>query len=325
MLLKLQNITALKGSHILLADDNETNREIIFGLLEPSGILIDSATNGQMALEQYKANPNKYELILMDIQMPIMDGHKATQLIRQIDTNIPIVALTANAMNEDIQKSLEVGMNAHLNKPIEIEKLYDILLTYLSPKTNETSQSVESSHEASIPAFISIDTTKGLNYLGGNQTLYLKLLHNFQNDYQNITISRLDDTTLRTIHTLKGFSGSIGALRLYELSQKLEQPSGNKYLEAFNQELHKVLDELNTKLPQKTQKPKSAKAPISAKLKNELFKNLKDALEFMEPNKCSDIIQKIEAYALDSQETQRFEEIKRLVEHYEFDEALKFF
>ncbi len=322
---KLQNITALKGSHILLTDDNETNREIIYGLLEPSGILIDSATNGQMALERYKANPHKYELILMDIQMPIMDGYKATQLIRQMDTDIPIVALTANAMEEDIQKSLEVGMNAHLNKPIEIEKLYAILLAYLSPKTNETVQITERPDEASIPTFVSIDTSKGLAYLGGNQTLYLKLLHNFQNDYQNITISHLDVTTKRTIHTLKGFSGSIGAVRLHELSQKLEQPSGDKYLEVFNQELHTVLNELSTKLPQKTQKIESAKVPIDAKLKNELFKNLKDALESMEPNKCSAIIQKIEAYALDSQETQRFEEIKRLTEQYEFDEALKFF
>jgi HPt (histidine-containing phosphotransfer) domain-containing protein len=186
-------------------------------------------------------------------------------------------------------------------------------------------QITERPDEASIPTFVSIDTSKGLAYLGGNQTLYLKLLHNFQNDYQNITISHLDVTTKRTIHTLKGFSGSIGAVRLHELSQKLEQPSGDKYLEVFNQELHTVLNELSTKLPQKTQKIESAKVPIDAKLKNELFKNLKDALESMEPNKCSAIIQKIEAYTLDSQETQRFEEIKRLTEQYEFDEALKFF
>jgi len=322
---QLHTIATLKGSHILLADDNETNREIIFGLLEPSGILIDSATNGQMALKKYKANPNKYELILMDIQMPIMDGYKATQLIRQIDTDIPIVALTANAMHEDIQKSLEVGMNAHLNKPIEIDKLYDILLTYLTPKTNETSHALETPQKVSIPAFGSIDTSKGLAYLGGNQTLYLKLLHNFQDDYQNVTIDSLDDTAKRTIHTLKGFSGSIGAVRLYELCQKLEQPNGNNYLEAFHHELHTLLHELNTKLPPKTQKIESPKAPIDAKLKNELFKNLKDALELMEPKKCSDIIQKIELYALDTQETQRFEAIKKLVEHYEFDEALKFF
>ena len=126
----------LKGSHILLAEDNETNQEIIVGLLEESGIMIDIANDGQEAVNKYKEDPNKYELIFMDLQMPVMDGYEATRQIRALDKEIQIVALTANAMVEDIEKTQAVGMDEHLNKPIEVEKLYATLLKRLSKKVD---------------------------------------------------------------------------------------------------------------------------------------------------------------------------------------------
>lgn len=129
-----KEMLTLKGSNILLVEDNETNSLLILSLLEASGMKIDSAMNGKIAVEKYKQNQEKYELILMDIQMPVMDGYEATKQIREIDKNIPIIAITANAMEKDRQRSKSVGMDEHISKPIDIKKLYTILLKYISKK-----------------------------------------------------------------------------------------------------------------------------------------------------------------------------------------------
>jgi len=123
-----RDINLLKNCKILLAEDNEINQEIVSGLLENSSIELDIAKNGKEAIEKFKKN--RYTLILMDIQMPVMDGYETTKIIRQIDKNIPIIAITANAMKEDIKKSAKFGMNSHINKPIEVEELYETILKY---------------------------------------------------------------------------------------------------------------------------------------------------------------------------------------------------
>ncbi len=319
-----QSITALKGSSILLVEDNETNQEIVLGLLEDSGIIIDIASNGQMAIDRYNANPTKYELILMDIQMPIMDGYQATSIIRQTNSTIPIVALSANAMKEDIEKSHAVGMNTHLNKPIEVEKLYDVLLKYISQKENQDASN-ESPKEPEywIPAFDRIDTSIGLGYLGGDQAFYLKLLHNFKKNYENLAIDALDEESFkRTVHTIKGLSANIGAMGLHERAKSLEENRDALHSEAFIQELCGVMEELGQKLETAIQEESETRKRIDSHLKNKLFKELKEALKLMEPQTCDAVIQKIEQYTLDIQEKQRFERVKEFVEAYEFDEAL---
>lgn len=127
-------INTLSGTKVLLVEDNRTNQEIIGFLLEDSGIIIDIASDGKVAVDKFMHS--SYDLILMDIQMPRMDGYEATTIIRKQDQNIPIIALTANAMKEDVDKTKAVGMNEHLNKPIDVEKLYDVLLKYISTKSD---------------------------------------------------------------------------------------------------------------------------------------------------------------------------------------------
>jgi len=139
------NINTIDNAHILLVEDNEINQEIIIGLLEHSSIKLDIASNGQEAIEF--SEKQKYDLILMDIQMPIMDGYEASERIREKDKNIPIIALTANAMKEDIEKSQRHGMNTHLNKPIDVEKLYRVFLQYLSQNNSVGGSSSELSTE----------------------------------------------------------------------------------------------------------------------------------------------------------------------------------
>ena len=127
----LNQMSQLEGKRILVAEDKLINQEIILGLLEDSKIIIDIAENGEEAIELH-AN-NNYSLILMDIQMPILDGYAAAKIIRESDTKIPIIAVSASAMKEDIEKTIESGMNDHLNKPIDVTLLYQTLLKYALP------------------------------------------------------------------------------------------------------------------------------------------------------------------------------------------------
>jgi CheY-like chemotaxis protein/two-component sensor histidine kinase len=124
-----------EGSHVLLAEDVEINREIVKAMLEPTLVEIDCAENGAEAVRMFNAAPDKYDIIFMDLQMPEMDGFEATRRIRASDseraTTIPIVAMTANVFQEDIENCLEAGMNSHLGKPINMGDVLGALRTYL--------------------------------------------------------------------------------------------------------------------------------------------------------------------------------------------------
>ncbi|MDR2421567.1 MAG: response regulator [Oscillospiraceae bacterium] len=123
------------GRRILLAEDVEINREILIALLEPTGIEIDCAENGALALEKFSASPDAYDMIFMDVQMPEMDGYEATRGIRALKNpkaaTIPVVAMTANVFREDVEKCLAAGMNDHVGKPLDLEEVLDRLREYL--------------------------------------------------------------------------------------------------------------------------------------------------------------------------------------------------
>lgn len=122
-------VHAIASARILVAEDNKMNQMLLQMLLEESTLMLDFAQDGQIALEKFKQND--YDMILMDIQMPNMNGYQATQKIREIDPKIPIIALSANVMEDDIQKAYDVGMNDYLHKPIENTKLFETLIKYL--------------------------------------------------------------------------------------------------------------------------------------------------------------------------------------------------
>ena len=124
-----------KDCSILLAEDVEINREIVLALLEPTGLEIDCAENGAIAVEMFLANPEKYSMIFMDLQMPEMDGYNATRKIRSSGQSgaedIPIFAMTANVFREDIERCLEAGMDGHIAKPLDFDEVIKILRKYL--------------------------------------------------------------------------------------------------------------------------------------------------------------------------------------------------
>ncbi len=123
------------GRRILLAEDIDVNREIVIDLLEHTGVAVDCAENGRVAYEMYRAHPGRYDLIFMDIHMPEVDGYEATRMIRALDEprarEVPIVAMTANAFREDIERCLEAGMDDHISKPIDVAEMVGKLRTHL--------------------------------------------------------------------------------------------------------------------------------------------------------------------------------------------------
>jgi CheY-like chemotaxis protein len=129
-----QEAVSFEGFKVLVVEDNELNLEISKDILESAGVVVESAEDGSIAVERLKEKgPDYYDCILMDIQMPVMDGFEATRTIRQMfpDKRIPIIALSANAFDEDRRKSFEAGMDGHLAKPIVIAQLEDALKKYL--------------------------------------------------------------------------------------------------------------------------------------------------------------------------------------------------
>ena len=132
-----EETSAFEGKKVLLVEDNELNQEIASTILSEAGFTVDIANDGDVAVNKMKqAAAGQYDLILMDIQMPKMDGYEATRQIRQLADRqiaaIPIVAMTANAFEEDRQSALDAGMNGHIAKPIENSELFEILKTVLN-------------------------------------------------------------------------------------------------------------------------------------------------------------------------------------------------
>jgi signal transduction histidine kinase/CheY-like chemotaxis protein len=127
-----------RGRRLLLAEDVAINREIVLALLEDTGALIDCAENGEEAVAMFRGDPEKYDLIYMDLQMPVMDGYEATRRIRALDTprakTAPIIAMTANAFAEDVEKCKRAGMDAHIAKPIEVEALLAVTDKFLKAR-----------------------------------------------------------------------------------------------------------------------------------------------------------------------------------------------
>ena len=226
----------LTGKKVLLVEDKEINRELATELLNEVGLEIESAENGKIAVE--KVQINHYDLILMDIQMPEMDGLTATKTIRALDgfENLPILAMTAHAMKGEAEKSLAAGMNEHITKPIDPVFLYKTIFKYLCPeisldeqlKNNHSVQKQISKNEEFIISIHGIDTKSGLTRIGNKVDAYLRLLQTFAKNYHSASeeieklVNQKDSANLASyFHTLAGIAGNLGADKVYQLSYTL--------------------------------------------------------------------------------------------------------
>lgn len=240
---------SLEGIYVLLAEDNLVNQEVITEILTSKGIKIDIANNGLEAVEKFKANQDDYDAILMDIQMPILDGYEATKQIRKLNIDIPIIALTANAMKEDIEKTKAVGMNAHLNKPIDFKKLLETINKFSNIHETIEEKEVEKSNISSqIPEFKYLDVDYGLNLVMGIEPAYLELVKGLLK-YKTMDFNSLNDEELkRTAHSLKGLSASAGASELSESSLDLEKTLDRSKIDGLKEKLNIICEDIEEKL-----------------------------------------------------------------------------
>jgi CheY-like chemotaxis protein len=218
---------------LLVVEDNEINQQVARELLQQALFHVDIANHGQEAIDMI--GKGQYDCILMDVQMPVMDGFTATRELRKDERykTLPILAMTANATHEDRQRCEEAGMDDHIAKPIIPRILFETLLKWVPHKERELpdmpdDEAIDAA-PVELPELQGVDTEAGLARVGGNIRSYLKLLDKFaenQSDaikqIQSAVADGDSELSVRLAHTLKGVGGAIGATALQEAAAKLE-------------------------------------------------------------------------------------------------------
>jgi len=232
------DLAAIAGARVLLVEDNDLNQQVASELLSGTGFLVDLAENGQVALD--KLARSFYDIVLMDMQMPVMDGIAATHEIRRQERfhDLPVVAMTANAMRQDQDACLAAGMNDYIPKPIEPEHLQRTLLKWIRPRpglggklTTLASADPEPAETDGLPRGVpGLDVDLGLKHVAFNRTLYLSLLEKFLARLEEMpaqiqtAIAEGEPVVARRLaHTLRGTAGTLGASQVQERATTLEQ------------------------------------------------------------------------------------------------------
>jgi len=232
---KSEVLKSIEGSRILLVEDNAINQQVATELLEQAGFVVTGANNGKQGVQLVKKSA--FDLVLMDVQMPEMDGHEATRIIRKepgFDA-LPIVALTAHAMAGEREKCLESGMNDYLSKPIKPDDLYAVLAKWIKPGERSVPESKDQTPSGEgrdeLPEELpGINISEGLKNIGGKKKFFRKLLLEFYEDYRELATeitqslsNRQTEDINRRAHTIKGIAATIGAEDLMNNASVLEE------------------------------------------------------------------------------------------------------
>ncbi|MDT8405917.1 MAG: PAS domain S-box protein [Methylococcales bacterium] len=280
----------LGDARVLLVEDNALNQEVALALLQRLGLAVDSADNGQQAIDKVKQH--HYDLVLMDLLMPVLDGLKATQAIRQLPTGktLPIIALTANAFAESRQRCLDAGMNDFLTKPIDPEQLQQMLSAWLPKaqvKVPKKPVEIKDKDERGSECF---DPERGLRYFADDHTLYQNTLRRFIERHQNAVEpmsqawrQRDWETCQRLAHTLKGLAATVGGEAVRQQASAVEkacarqQPFNDALLHSLAQALAQLCQVIADYLPAPKASP-HAIAPLPAEQLQPLAQQLEQAL-----------------------------------------------
>jgi CheY-like chemotaxis protein len=346
----VEQVANYSSSRVLLVEDNAINRQVALGFLADTLVEVEVAENGLIAIE--KIQRQHFDLVLMDIQMPQMDGLTATKEIRGRlnKTVIPVVAMTAHAMAEDIEASLAAGMNAHITKPIDPQILYRVMADHLKPcetevepstsveelvlVVNESGDVNEPGSEAWFMAALEqvngIDATVALAKMNGRTTLYLGLVRDFEQQQQNLAqllLGMFDDqqwqVLYRSVHSLKSNAAYIGAYRMAELAQNLETGLGQgehnkEALLELCQLLKSILNQLSGVYPQQSE-PELVKFS-----KRKLRKRLLQILPLLQKSdlEVEEQLPALVRFCQGSQYAQAVNELIELIDDVEYEQSV---
>jgi len=327
------------GARLLLVEDNEINQQVAQEILEGAGTRVSIARHGQEALDMLAKE--SFDGVLMDMQMPVMDGITATVEIRKQPQykDLPIIAMTANAMAGDRDRCLAAGMNDHVIKPIDIKELFEVLGRWIDvPEQRRQDflpQTQGVTSEAVLPELPGIDTKTGLARVGNNSKLYLNILHKFR-DSQAHTPEEIEQalatgdrrTAERLAHTLKGVCGNVGAdklraaARVLEAAIKAGQDDTATEQAAVRRELTLVvaaLEELDQARPTVVQ---TAAVPGMEEIRP-MLEQLRSLLEDDDAD-ATEVLENLQGQYAGSTFAAAFDPLALAIGDYEFEVALKY-
>ena len=336
----------IKGIKILLVEDNEVNQLVANALLSQMGFKVDIAENGLEALE--KLEEAEYDMVLMDVQMPVMDGYKATKRIRSNPrwSNLPVIALTGHDMSEHRLRGNRCGMNDSINKPVNPHELLAIITKYVNikelpaPAPGKSVNEFENTEDLSWPDLPGIILTDGLNRVNGNQDLYKKILLQFGAsnvdtvDNLETALSMGDDmTACRLAHTVKGVAANIGAVQLAAVAAELESAlmSGgigfdDALLAKFDESFTEVMDSIKKlealEVEQKIKEQDAIKEDADPDAIRRLMIDLAQMLE-IGSSKSMKQIEMLGKYLSNSKVDKQFKQLKSDVDIFDMDKALE--
>lgn len=331
----------LQGTSILLVEDNDINQELAVELLESNGMNVTVAENGQIALDIL--SKQDFDGVLMDCQMPVMDGYEATQAIRKQAKyqDLPILAMTANAMAGDKEKVIASGMNDHIAKPINLKVMIKIMANWI--QTNHLSQAtvieeqIATDTQSNIfDCLTGINTKIGLNITQGNIELYSRLLekfyrgqHGFVEQFEQAKSSEDKSASERLAHTLRGVAGNIGATAIVASAAALESACEKKadnsalnlLLKNVDEQLQPVLAGLHNFIITKEQSEIKADLAAVSRPDSEKLQLLR-AMIFDNDTEASDLLIDLTALNYPVSYTVLLTRIDVLISAYDFDGAL---
>lgn len=257
----------IRGAKILLVEDNEINQQVAKEILEGEGFWVDIAENGQVAVQKVLgSDPGSYDIVLMDLQMPVKDGYEASKEIREDKRfdDLPIVAMTADAMAGVKEQVFEVKMNDYIPKPINPTELYEALVRWISFKEREHFKVKEDVHtdkaqlkELIFEKLIDFNVAAGLDRIKNNLKLYYKLLNDFSKDNYDLAekiaehIEKGDiKTAQRLAHTVKGTAGNIGAEKIHFAATKMDYALKNEVKEDYEGLIYKLSEAIKPAIEQ---------------------------------------------------------------------------
>ena len=257
----------LQGVRVLLVEDNLINQQIAVELLHRQNVYVEVVGNGLLAVERIEAVPPDilpYDAILMDVHMPVMDGFEATKRIRQCNQEVPIIAMTARAMASERERCLQLGMNAHLPKPIDYHLLYSTLAYWTAGKGKALARrglAAQGKEVKGMEKLAGLNVQEALQRLLGNEELYQKLLQEFALDQGTAVVAAKEamlqedwELAVRTAHTLKGSAANLGAMALSKAAAQLEmalraKDASAELFQQAQEELQRVLTSIGEAWP----------------------------------------------------------------------------